>query len=178
MNGRTHLLAGTALGIALATYWQPLPVMDTVIIAGASMLGSLLPDADHPNARIHRLLIVTRLVPHLSEHRGITHALWVPALIAMGAHYGNLDPLPYYAVLALAIGYLSHILLDMLTVNGVKALYPIKRDYRIAPVRIRTGGLLERGLEIALLVVIVVQCSTMYHNVVQIISFKPQELFR
>lgn len=120
---------------------------ETMMVAGVA---SLLPDIDHPKSKFGRL------VPFLSYpisatfgHRGITHSLLMVvammiALFAFGHHGWFLPPL--------VIGYLSHLMGDMLTNSGVPLLWPQRGKVSI-PV-FNTGSILEPVVRVGLVVVL------------------------
>jgi inner membrane protein len=125
MMKRSHALLGAAAGVAVAH------ATGTSMLAGGivASLAGLLPDVDHPNAAVGRLLPRWwhRLTP---GHRGPTHSLvWCLALavavqLATTALGGDAGPLLALAVLA---GSLSHVLADGLTVTGVPLWWPFRR---------------------------------------------------
>jgi membrane-bound metal-dependent hydrolase YbcI (DUF457 family) len=110
--------------------------------AMACAFGSLFPDIDHPQSAIGRVLFFLSIpINDRFGHRGMVHGfiLWVPFLtIAMFA--GNAT------AHWIAIGGISHILIDCFNLSGVRALSPInqkplvcfKREWRI-----RVGSLQE-----------------------------------
>lgn len=78
MNGWRHATTGVAAGlvtsVAAANLGVPVPLW-----IGAAVAGSILPDADHPNASIAHMwgfvsqITVEVLSPVLGGHRGLTH---------------------------------------------------------------------------------------------------------
>jgi inner membrane protein len=132
------------------TAWlASLPVLSVAPTLGASARGaaagflvaalaSFLPDLDHPKAT------VGRYVPGwvrwiLGGHRMGSHSFFAVA----GAWWltGYLLENPIIAN-AMAVGWLSHIVLDMLTVQGAGVLYPVsRRKFRIG--WMRTGSKAE-----------------------------------
>jgi len=101
----------------------------------ASALGSLLPDLDQPQSSIGRLFFFISNPLNLRfGHRGLIHSfiLYLPILIC---GYVLKQPI----ILWLALGAISHILIDCYNTSGVKAFLPFsdktvvlfKRDWRI-----------------------------------------------
>lgn len=108
----------------------------------ACALGAALPDIDHPRSAIGRVLFfISMPLNQYIGHRGISHSfpLWTVPLV-LGLLIGS--PLLQW----LAIGGMSHILIDCYTVSGVQALLPLnertvvifKKEWRI-----RTGSVQE-----------------------------------
>lgn len=111
--------------------WAYLPVV----------LGSILPDIDHPKAVINRLLLFP-LYWGFKGHRKITHSLLgFIIMIAFVQFIAQLVNWPIEVGLYLGIGYISHIMLDMLTPLGCPVFYPYKKKYNI--LSIRTGSIGE-----------------------------------
>ena len=54
MTGKTHIAIGIAAGLTISS---DLPVEDQLILIGASIIGSLVPDLDHPKAKLNQKLL-------------------------------------------------------------------------------------------------------------------------
>jgi len=134
MLARTHFVFGVLTGVVLAPFVaKDQPWLFTGLVAFAS----LLPDVDHIDSTINKLFPVTKLFALLFKHRGFFHSIYPAAII-----YGLLwwAGLPFYG-LALAIGYVSHLISDCLTLDGVDLLYPLLR-IRVEGF-VRTGTMME-----------------------------------
>ena len=83
-------------------------------------LGTLLPDVDHPQSGIGRIL-------HMPlAHRTWTHALWIPAIfITTGI-------ITQRYLVFLGIGMLVHDFFDSFSGSGINWLYPIKSRHYIS----------------------------------------------
>jgi inner membrane protein len=123
---RSHALIGTAAGVATAKALGG-PLALSGLLTG---LAALLPDVDHPHSLVGRMLPRWwhRLTP---GHRGPTHSLawcaglallvWAAQSLAAG------QPAAPLLATALAVGTLSHVLADGLTVAGVPLWWPVRR---------------------------------------------------
>jgi inner membrane protein len=115
----------------------------------AAMLGSLLPDIDHPKSFVgRRLWFLSLPIAGVFGHRGMTHSLlaiglWVWAMLR-GLAWDQ------EVVAAAAVGYLSHLAGDWLTVGGIPLLWPWRRRFQ-APLSFRCGGVTEGLLDGVLL---------------------------
>lgn len=170
MNGRTHILAGTVCGLYAADVFQLTQPEHIAAIVAAAAFASLLPDSDHPHARINQIIPPLRLVAMVTEHRGATHGAIVPILMIAAALFVDMPALAGMALAAAGMGYASHILLDMLTKSGVQALYPYKKPLALLPkaARLRTGGIGELFIETCLMGIIAIQCVTSQYIVLHI----------
>ena len=85
----------------------------SAIIILVSFLTATLPDYD-------------RIIPFI-RHRGITHAVWIPAIIFYFMWQNIGEPYTFPALLGLFIGYTSHIVGDAFSTAGIAWFYPIQR---------------------------------------------------
>lgn len=128
----THLVGGGVaamlvqrhfLGHYEVSSWQ---VMGLV---GASGLGALVADVDHPKSKVgRRLSWVSQIVNDTVGHRTLTHSLlsvMLMALLPIWARQGY--SVLFYGALGLLIGHLSHLILDFMTVAGISVFYPFSK---------------------------------------------------
>ena len=78
MTYKTHLIGGATIGLAIAQLY-PGTVMDTSLLIGTSMLGSVLPDIDHNRSKLAQgdavVGIAATAVSKFTKHRGFTHTI-------------------------------------------------------------------------------------------------------
>ena len=152
MRGHTHIAGGlaTASIISILTIDQGTPLMyalpsHILILTGAGM-GSLLPDIDIGTSKVsQRHPIISFFSRIFTTHRGVTHSPF--ALILVTGFFvllSYLYPSPYLGSLytGIAVGYGSHLLLDILNPRGIPLFYPFSKD-RQHLMEVRTGGLAE-----------------------------------
>jgi inner membrane protein len=149
MMAPTHLVFGACAGLAAAAALNaPYPLA----LAGVGALAALLPDIDHPQGTLRqRLGIVGHVGLFWLGHRGLTHTALALALVSVLAWAAAPGPL----AMAIAAGYGSHLIADMLTRQGLPVLWPLSsRSLHLVPgpLRIRTGSFGET-LMFALLLV-------------------------
>ncbi len=161
MTGRTHDLAAfTALNYVIIS--QPLTEMSlaTAFVAfTANMVGGLAPDIDQPTADLyHRVRggsILARIIhPLLGGHRFISHSIIGIFLFGFVLQI-LLDMLGKVLLVdmdvvwwAFMIGFISHLIMDLFTRDGLPVLFPIPIRFGIPPLRflrIKTGGLVEKS---------------------------------
>lgn len=142
MTGKTHI-AGGLLGAALCC---------TDISSGVLLIaGSILPDIDHGSSLLGKNI---PLVHKFFKHRGFTHSLLFCYLMYLINPY-------------LAIGVAIHIILDLLTKDGVHLLSPIPMKINFFPIAmfVKTGGFFEKIVCILCYVLAVgVFVNLMLHN--------------
>ena len=128
------------------------------------LLGSILPDIDHPNSFISKKARITSFFASKAfKHRTTTHSLLVNLVFytLLSSLICRFDlPLKYCLIKflnSLGIGIVSHILLDMLTVGGVAILYPItSKRYNLAKLNVNKGksGIIKENVVRVILVLI------------------------
>lgn len=161
MTGRTHDLAAfTALTYFVAS--SPLVEMSlgTALVAfTANMIGGLTPDIDQPTADLyHRIRggnVVSRFIsPLLGGHRFISHSILgiflfgfiVDKILQSMSSVLLVDMNIVWG--AFMIGFVSHLLMDTITRDGVPWLFPIPIRFGIPPfrfLRVKTGGIVEKS---------------------------------
>lgn len=170
MTGRTNDLAAfTALSYIVLTQSPHELTLATGLIAfGANMVGGLAPDLDQPTSALwHRVragsLIGKIISPLFGGHRFISHSIL--GIIFFGVVLNIFLKAAVNVVLvdmdivwwAFMIGYVSHLIMDMLTREGVPWLFPLPIRFGIPPLsflRMKTGGMLEKSFIFPLLLVI------------------------
>lgn len=131
MMGRTHLAFGL-LTAGLGSLAIDIGGTDLVGLTIGSLLGSLLPDLDHPKSKLgRRFLPLSTFLYATLGHRGGTHSLFFAAVLLL-----LLIWVAPYLALGLCLGILSHILADMISYsvgkkftfgNGCPLLWPLAR---------------------------------------------------
>jgi len=119
MTRKSHILIGFSFGLLFNV--NPL----------LSIVGSLIPDIDIIWGRYFKNNF-------WFSHRGFTHHFIIPLfLLFLAVFYENLSSI----LLPISIGYFSHLLADLLTINGIPlffSYYP-----RISLRLLKTGSIIE-----------------------------------
>lgn len=130
--------------LASADWWH---------LAPAALLTCLLPDIDHPKSLLgQRLKWISQPIARAFGHRGFTHSLLAVA-VSLWLFQINVPAdwlLPADVLQGMTLGYLSHIVADMLTPAGVPLLWPIRMRFRFPLLNSQKGNQLERVLCLAL----------------------------
>lgn len=170
MTGRTHDLAAfTALNYIVATTPFFHLSLGTVFFAfTANMIGGLTPDIDQPTGDLwHKLpaggLYSRLFTPFLGGHRHISHSLLGLVLFGLLSKYVlflarntivvNTDIVWW----SFMIGYVSHLVMDTFTKEGVPWFFPFPVKFGFPPLqkfRVQTGGIVEKYEVFPLLLVL------------------------
>lgn len=131
MLGRSHVIGAAAIGVAAAAATGHSPG-EAVIVGAAATVTAKLPDVD-------------RLVNKGPNHRSLTHSLVIAgggvALLALIVSVG-LGMIGSAVVFGLAVGYVSHLLLDSMTAASIPLIWPGGPKFSLGS--IATGKLGER----------------------------------
>jgi inner membrane protein len=156
------------LGFIALTYPLPNITLATGLVAVvANMIGGIAPDIDQPTAPFWRNLPVGGVVGRVFKtviggHRFVSHSILGIILFGFGFHF-LLDVLrPSFPSLnmtiiwwAFMIGFVSHLVMDTFTREGVPWLLPIPVKFGMPPVkayRVETGEFVERFVIFPLLI--------------------------
>lgn len=155
MTAEGHLLFSLSLAV-FAKNAELTPVLaqgDWWHIIPSAILTCLLPDIDHPKSFLgQRLRWISRPAARAFGHRGFTHSL-LAVMLGLCLFYLKVPDtwlIPADALQGMVLGYLSHILADMLTPAGVPLLWPCRWRFRLPLIRPQKGNQLERVLCMAL----------------------------
>ena len=167
MTWSTHALFGISALWLLA--WVPPELLryDIGTLAAVAALGALLPDLDASESKIKHLkllgsnlkpfLLPAQVVSRSDQHRGLLHSLAGLAMVSL-----MVSPAFFWMgwapVVALLLGYASHLVADAATKSGIVLLYPRLTRFYLLPqkCRITTGSSAEEALLIPLVVPVAV----------------------
>jgi inner membrane protein len=158
MNATTHAVFGVAAltgSFLLAGETPPLYAYPAAVVA------AWVPDLDNPRSRLGNGLsrvkspVLNAAILPMSwalratsfalsrtvGHRTLTHSLLGGALfVALVSPMATLSSNLFFALVA---GYASHLVADALNMKGVQLLWPVRRTFRLLPKGIRSGGVME-----------------------------------
>lgn len=162
MTGRTHDLAGfTALSFVVAVAPpQDLTLSTALVALSANFIGALAPDIDQSTATLWRRfrgggILGKLLAPLLGGHRMISHSILgvflfgflLTALLNLVGTVLLVDmDIVWWAFM---VGFVSHLVTDMFTREGVPWLFPLPFNFGIPPLRalrFKTGGFIEKSI--------------------------------
>lgn len=137
MMAFSHVATGLSVWSVASQYTSLEPTAGGML---AVILGSLLPDIDHPKSWLgRRLWFISAPLSLLIGHRGLTHSLLAAAALTfMLIVYGEIAG---YLVASLCIGYLTHMAGDFVTKGGIPVFWPVKQRFSM-PI-FNTGSLAE-----------------------------------
>lgn len=113
MKGVTHLTCGFFLSTFF--FYINTSLLSQIMLALTCLFASLFPDIDDSNSLLGRYVPV---IGFFSTHRGFFHSIFFLALITATLAVFHL----YSLALAFALGFLSHLFLDSLTIQGIRII--------------------------------------------------------
>lgn len=162
MTIKSHLTYGLLIGAAVSiTMPNTIPVKIGLI--GVSAISALLPDVDLPTTKVGRKLwIVSNIINKLFGHRGFIHSPFFCIAIAFILKQKCIIP---YVWLAFAVGYGSHIFLDLFNGPGIPLLYPLsKKRYHFAKIKTKDKSEYKYCIAISIITVLVYLFVFMNYN--------------
>lgn len=171
MTQRTHDLAAVTLtSFRFLALPPPIPFnWETMLGIGVvALIGAAIPDIDNVASKAWKFNLTPwedDLTRHsLEGHRNLSHSVvglvvftWLLGLLLNAVTLSNIQIAPIQQ--AFALGYLSHLLTDSLTHDGVPWFYPIDIHLGFPPfksLRIKTGGILEKIIFFPLLLLLTI----------------------
>lgn len=134
----THLLAGLFSALLFLNYSE-----NKLIFIIVTMFFSVFADIDSSNSKVGKYWF-SKVLTAFSSHRGIFHSLFfVGVFYIVFVSYLPIIALPFL------VGYLTHLLLDVLTKRGLRLFYPFK--FRLRGF-VRVGKFFEVVFFVALLI--------------------------
>lgn len=135
-------------------------ILESPWLLGATALGAMLPDIDHTRSLIGRIFLpLSRFLNRRYGHRTLTHSLTGLFLFSLASGiveqaYGQSQRLTVIA----SIAFFSHLVLDMMTLQGVVLFYPFFKNPCVIPgqanLRMRTGDVRRETLFFCLFLVL------------------------
>lgn len=160
MTARTHDAFAFASLVTVSAFYQPesLSVLTLFSSLIGNNIGALIPDMDSAGNRLWDLLPAGDQVGKVFrrifyKHRTLSHSILGFYLIYQLLDFvlpKLLNPAsvdPTIVLYSIMIGYLSHLLADCLTREGLPLLFPFKFSFGIPPIkmlRVRTGKKFEK----------------------------------
>lgn len=142
MNYKTHQVGGLLVGTATAVITTTLDqsqnsIYTAAVIPLASVVSSIWPDLDKAGTHASNRHPILHSFFGLLGHRGVSHSALIP-LISLVAVFlyrqvlftnGILGYLGFSIWLGLSVGYLSHLMFDIITPMGVPLFAPLSFKY-------------------------------------------------
>ncbi|MEZ5044154.1 MAG: metal-dependent hydrolase [Saprospiraceae bacterium] len=164
-----HLAGGTLITAILSSL-SGLNVFQSLTTIITMLVATTLPDIDHPKSVIGRTCKpISLFINRRWGHRTITHSLITLLILTLFLailEKGIIDKNTLSLIFFYA--YLSHLLLDMVTLMGVPLLYPFSKNPFVLPgnprYRIRTGDIRAETIAFCLFILLSISLRPLFQQ--------------
>jgi len=139
MLTRTHFIL--SVFVLLLIYPQ---LTNPIIFSIFFILAAFFPDIDSRNSKIGKNIFL-RPLQWIISHRGIFHSIFALSVFSAVIYVFNSN-----AAIGFFLGYLFHLFLDAITIQGVKPLYPLT-NLKISFI-LKSGSIIEETIFILFLI--------------------------
>ena len=116
---RTHLAFSFLIALVIVDFFK---ISNQILFVIVFLFFAILPDIDEYSSKISKLFRpLAFIVKLLFRHRGFFHSIYIPLIISLFLFSIEQKMLS----LAALIGYLSHLILDAFSRQGISPLSPI-----------------------------------------------------
>ncbi len=143
---RTHLAFSFLIGLYIIDF---LDINEQILFMVVLLFFSIFPDIDEKTSKIFKKSKPFSYLAVWFGHRNIFHTIYVPVAIFLVLFVFNLKLLS----LAVLVGYLLHLLLDLITKKGIALFYPLSKK-RIKGF-VKVGSLVENLVFLVLIIFII-----------------------
>ena len=146
MTAPNHIIGGIVITGLFGSFLN-LNILSNPIFIASTIFGALIPDIDYTKSMIGKVFRpISKYLNRRYGHRTITHSLlamfgsFLLFAIIESTFFGRTTTSKIYL-----LGFFSHLVLDMMTVQGVPLFYPFLRNPCVLPgnpnARFKTGNL-------------------------------------
>jgi membrane-bound metal-dependent hydrolase YbcI (DUF457 family) len=175
MTAPNHIVGGIAItGISLS-FWD-INIFSNSLYLSLCIFSSLLPDIDHTKSMIGKFFFpLAKYLDRNFGHRTITHSITV--LIPLFIFFCFLELQIINPIferinidfsLIFFFSFLSHLILDMLTVQGIPLFYPFLKNPCVIPanptMRFRSGNVKSEAIALLIFTFVLVCSYDLFQN--------------
>ena len=135
-----------------------------------TILSCLIPDIDHTKSLIGKLFYpIAKWLSINYGHRTITHSLiFITGITIISVFIEKIFGNNLEISLIIFFGILSHLILDMITLQGIPLFYPFKKNPCVLPanpdLRIRSGDLKSEGIAFFIFAVLTIFMQDLFYQ--------------
>lgn len=169
MSGTNHVAGGIVFTGIFCSFWDVNIFSDWRLLMVTGLF-ALLPDIDHTRSILGKAVYpVAKWMDRRFGHRTITHSLIVfLGLTFLISFLETVYAGAYHLTLIFFFAYLSHLIFDMMTRQGVPLFYPFKRNACVIPgnpeLRLKSGDLKVETSILVVFIIIGITCKPLFAN--------------
>ena len=134
MMFKTHLAFSILVALLILIFFD---IPNKIIFVFVIALSSSFPDIDSDKSKIGRKLpLISKIINLIFGHRKFFHSVFIPLILFLALY-----TIGFYISLAIFIGYLTHLLGDSITNEGIMPFYPLSK-FNISGL-LKTNSILE-----------------------------------
>ena len=134
MMFKTHLAFSILVALLILIFFD---IPNKIIFVFVIALSSSFPDIDSGKSKIGRKFpIISKIINLIFGHRKLFHSVFIPLILFLALY-----TIGFYISLAIFIGYLTHLLGDSITNEGIMPFYPLSK-FNISGL-LKTNSILE-----------------------------------
>ena len=134
MMFKTHLTFSILVVLLILIFFD---IPNKIIFVFVIALSSSFPDIDSDKSKIGRKLpLISKIINLIFGHRKFFHSVFIPLILFLALY-----TIGFYISLAIFIGYLTHLLGDSITNEGIMPFYPLSK-FNISGL-LKTNSILE-----------------------------------
>jgi len=151
MTAPNHVTGGIVITGIFCSLWN-INIFENPVNVSFVILGSLLPDVDHTKSIIGKLFYpIAKSISKNFGHRTITHSVFfLGFIIFLSMMLESVFKVNHNVSIILFFSVFSHLVLDMVTIQGIPLFYPFYKNPCVIPanvdLRLTTGNLKQEGI--------------------------------
>lgn len=169
MNGANHIAGGLAFTGVFASFFN-INIFENSFYLITTTIASLLPDIDHTKSYIGKFFYpISKQIDKKFGHRTITHSIFFLATITLSVAIletiystnKTISTIVFFSIL-------SHLILDMVTVQGIPLFYPFYKNPCVIPAnpnsRIRNDNIRAQAVSFFFFTFVLFTCQDLFAN--------------
>jgi inner membrane protein len=150
MRAPNHIAGGLVFTATFASFWNVNIFSDWKLLL-LTIFASLLPDIDHSKSIIGKAFFpIAKWLDKRYGHRTITHSLAFFIVTSIIVYLIEFHTPAEHIYMIFSFALLSHLLFDMMTIQGIPLFYPFKRNPCVIPadpnIRLKGGSAQETAV--------------------------------
>lgn len=170
MSGTNHVAGGIVFTGIFASLWD-INIFSNPAFLGITVVASLLPDIDHTKSPIGKAVYpLAKWLDKKYGHRTITHSLifFFVAMASVAAIENIINNPTREATIVFSLALFSHLLFDMITIQGIPLFYPFYKNPCVLPAsresRLRSGNVRTEIIALSVFILLGVFCYPLMAN--------------
>jgi inner membrane protein len=167
MSGTNHIAGGIVFTGLFCSFWD-VNIFSKPELLALTAFFAILPDIDHIKSPIGKLFYpISKFLDRKYGHRTITHSLICYGLLALAlAIFENIFSISYPITMIFLFSYISHLIFDMMTKQGVPLYYPFRRNACVIPgnpdLRLKSSDLKTETSIFVVFLILALTCQPLF----------------